>query len=400
MYKQKENRSPNRDRVLECIFRNPGISRKDTSDLTGITSATITAVVTELLREGILTELGEMEEDRGTIGRSRIALNVQPDYRYVVGVEFNYASLSGTVCDLRGNVKYSVVLPHDPEKEYITEALIRLIQRCLDSGAAPVDKIAAIGVGVPGHMSRAGTGFVGSGRYWSDLDPGIIREAFSVPVVFENNVRCMAVAQSLNHPKEAPSNFALLHVGQGMHCAHIIDDELFIGTTYGCGEIAHTIAVLDGKRCECGKRGCLQTVITESALLDNGRMLWQSDPNSNLRVLVPNPEELTLSHMRTAYELGDPAVCRVLTLALRHLAVAALNVAVLMNPEKIFLHGELFESAALQQDFLEEIRRQFEFTGNDYELGTVSYCACTPLDGAIGAAAYGVLNCLIHSDKK
>ena len=97
MYKQKENRSPNRDRVLECIFRNPGISRKDTSDLTGITSATITAVVTELLREGILTELGEMEEDRGTIGRSRIALNVQPDYRYVVGVEFNYASLSGTV---------------------------------------------------------------------------------------------------------------------------------------------------------------------------------------------------------------------------------------------------------------------------------------------------------------
>ena len=244
MYKQKENRSPNRDRVLECIFRNPGISRKDTSDLTGITSATITAVVTELLREGILTELGEMEEDRGTIGRSRIALNVQPDYRYVVGVEFNYAALSGTVCDLRGNIKYSVVLPHDPEKEYITEALIQLIQRCLDSGAAPVNKIAAIGVGVPGHMSRAGTGFVGSGRYWSDLDPGIIREAFSVPVVFENNVRCMAVAQSLNHPKEAPSNFALLHVGQGMHCAHIIDDELFIGTTYGCGEIAHTIAVL------------------------------------------------------------------------------------------------------------------------------------------------------------
>ena len=293
MYKQKENRSPNRDRVLECIFRNPGISRKDTSDLTGITSATITAVVTELLREGILTELGEMEEDRGTIGRSRIALNVQPDYRYVVGVEFNYASLSGTVCDLRGNVKYSVVLPHDPEKEYITEALIQLIQRCLDSGAVPVDQIAAIGVGVPGHMSRAGTGFVGSGRYWSDLDPGIIREAFSVPVVFENNVRCMAVAQSLNHPKEAPSNFALLHVGQGMHCAHIIDDELFIGTTYGCGEIAHTIAVLDGKRCECGKRGCLQTIITESALLENGRAIWEADPHSNLRSFAKGPEELT-----------------------------------------------------------------------------------------------------------
>ena len=210
----------------------------------------------------------------------------------------------------------------------------------------------------------------------------------------------MAVAQSLNHPKEAPSNFALLHVGQGMHCAHIIDDELFIGTTYGCGEIAHTIAVLDGKRCECGKRGCLQTIITESALLENGRAIWEADPNSNLRSFAKGPEELTLRHLLEAYELGDPAVCRMLTLALRHLGVAALNVAVLMNPEKLFLHGELFRSEAVRQDFLEEIRRQFEFTGNDYTLGTVAYCDCTPLDGAVGAAALAVLNCVIHTEKK
>ena len=400
MYKQKEIRSPNRDRVLECIFRNPGISRKDTSDLTGITSATITAVVGELLREGILTELGAMEEDKGTIGRSRIALNISPDYCYAVGAEFNYSSVTGVVCDLRGKVLYKKLLPHDPEREDITQVLMDLISDCLESAPVPREKIAVIGVGLPGHINKTQTGFIGSSRYWADFDPQALRERFPLPVVFENNVRCMAVAQGLNHPLEAPSNFALLHVGRGMHCAHIIDDELFVGTTYGCGEIAHTIAVLDGKRCECGKRGCLQTVITESALLDNGRMLWQSDPNSNLRVLVPSPEELTLSHMLTAYELGDPAVCRVLTLALRHLAVAALNVAVLMNPEKIFLHGELFESEALRQDFLEEIRRQFEFTGNDYELGTVAYCESTPLDGAIGAAAYGVLNCLIHSDKK
>ena len=400
MYKLKEIRAPNRDRVLECIFRNPGISRKDTSDLTGITSATITAVVGELLREGILTELGEMEEDRGTIGRSRIALNICPDYRYVVGVEFNYTALSGVVCDLRGGVKHSVRLPHDPEREDITQALIRLIGDCLASGAVPREKIAAIGVGVPGHMNRQGTGFVGSGRFWQDLDPQAIREAFPIPVVFENNVRCMAVAQSLNHPREAPSNFALLHVGRGMHCAHIIDDELFIGTTYGCGEIAHTIAVLDGKRCECGKRGCLQTVITDSALLENGRAIWEADANSLLRTFAADPEELTMRDLLSAYELGDPAVCRMLAQALRHLGVAALNVAVLMNPEKLFLHGELFRSSAVRQDFLEEIRRQFEFTGNDYALGTVAYCDCTPLDGAVGAAALAVLNCVIHPDKK
>lgn len=400
MYKQEEIRVPNRDRVLECVFRNPGISRKDISDLTGITPATITTVTAELLRQGILTELGEMEEDRGTIGRSRIALNICPEYRYVIGVEFNYTSLTGVICDLRGNVKHSLLLPHDPEREDITKALISLIDRCLHSGAVPEAQIAAIGVGVPGHMNRQNTGFVGSGHYWSDLDPTAIQAAFPLRVVFENNVRCMAVAQGLNHPKDAPSNFALLHVGGGMHCAHIIDDELFIGTTYGCGEIAHTIAVLDGKRCECGKRGCLQTVITETALLENGRTIWEADPYSVLRIFAKAPEALTLPNLLEAYEMGDPAVCRMLTLALRHLAVACLNVAVLMNPEKLFLHGDLFQSLTLRQDFLEEIRHQFEFTGNDYALGTVAYCGCTPLDGAVGAAALAVSNCIIHPDKK
>lgn len=400
MYKQEEIRAPNRDRVLECVFRNPGISRKDISDLTGITPATITAVAAELLRQGILTELGEMEEDRGTIGRNRIALNIRSDYLYVIGVEFNYSSLTGVLCDLRGNVKYSLLLPHDPERENITDAMIRLIENCLHSGAVPEEKIAAIGMGVPGHMNRQGTGFIGSGHFWSDLDPQAIRAAFPLKVVFENNVRCMAVAQGLNHPKEAPSNFALLHVGYGMHCAHIIDDELFIGTTYGCGEIAHTIAVLDGKRCECGKRGCLQTVITETALLENGRTIWEADPDSMLRLFAKTPEDLTFPNLLKAYEMGDPAVCRMLTLALRHLAVAALNVAVLMNPEKLFLHGNLFHSQVIRNDFLEEIRRQFEFTGNDYVLGTVAYCDCTPLDGAIGAAALAVSNCVIHPDKK
>ena len=64
------------------------------------------------------------------------------------------------------------------------------------------------------------------------------------------------------------------------------------------------------------------------------------------------------------------------------------------------LTGELSELFAQSHELEAEIRRQFEFTGNDYTLGTVAYCDSTPLDGAVGAAALAVLNCVIHTEKK
>lgn len=398
MYKAKVNKASNQDRILECLYRHPGISRKDISDITAITPATVTTTVAAMCKEGLILELGQIEEDRGTIGRSRIALGINAAYGYTVGVEFTFTSLTTCAADMAGKLLYSASIPYSPAVgEAITDLVVESIQRCLDCLALPQNKLLGIGIGVPGHMDVEEHYLVTTNEKWRDFDGQKIRQAFSCPVVFENNIRCMAARQYLHHGEHTPSTFALFHVGRGMYCANVTEDGLYIGTTYGSGEIGHTIAVRGGKRCECGKRGCLETVASETALLEKAGMLYQIDENTILRSLAPSAQQLTIEHIARAYALGEPSIRQIMMQALEYLCIATLNVAVLMNPGTIFLHGRLFNCQEIQEDFLEMVKKEFDFTGNNYRLGSVGFLRSEPTDGALGSAALAILKCVIHA---
>lgn len=395
MYKSKANKYSNRDRILECIYRNPRISRKEISDLTGITPATVTTTTAQLLHQGVIRELGEIQEDRKSIGRSRIALDICDDYGYVIGAEFTSTALTVCATDLHGHILHAHSIPHSPQvSANITALVIEHIRTCAATQTGR--PLLGIGVAVPGHVANDGRRFVRSSLDWESFSPPAVGAAFPCPVVFENNVRCMAVSAYLHAPRNTPSSFALYHIGRGMFCANVADDELYVGTTFGSGEIAHTIAVPGGKRCECGKRGCLQTIATESAILENAGILLRNGSGSLLQSLVREPEDLTIDHVISAYELGDPAVCRLLSQALQYICMSALNIAVLMNPEKLLIHGILFNNPRIRQDFLELVREQFDFTQNNYSLGTVEFLTSSPTDGAAGAASLAILKCVIH----
>ena len=397
MYKANISKSSNYDTILECIYRNPGISRKDISDLTGITPATVTTTVSAMFSDGIVEELGRMEEDRGTVGRARIALGIVPGYGYTIGAEFNLSALAVCAADLGGNLLYFKSLPYsDAQGNQITKNLIEEIQCCLNAVSRTDSRLMGIGIGLPGHIDDKGQYLISTSENWKDFDAFKIQSAFDCPVVFENNIRCVALSEYLYNPLNTPSSFALFHIGQGMFCANITEDELYIGTSYTSGEIGHTIAVPDGRKCLCGKRGCLETVANEGAIVEDCRQIYRQDPNSLLRNYAATPEELTIENVSDAYSLGDASVRRLITQALRYLCIATLNIAVLMNPEKLLLHGRLFNHPDIQTDLLEMIQKEFSFTGNSYRLGSVDFLPCRETDGALGGAALAVWKCLIH----
>ena len=397
MYKANVVKSSNYDTILECIYRNPGISRKDISDITGITPATVTTTVSAMFADGLLEELGRVEEDRGTVGRARIALGIVPTYGYTIGLEFTFTSIAVCAADLAGTLLYFHEEPYtDAMAQRITRTIIDKIRICLAAIDIPLDKILGIGIGMPGHIDESGQHLISTNDDWKDFDAKKIQASFPCPVVFENNIRCIALSEYLYHPQNTPSSFALFHIGRGMFCAHIAEDELYIGTTYGSGEIGHTIAVPDGRPCRCGKRGCLETVANEDTIVEDCMVIYRRDPNSLLRNFAETAEDLTIEHVAEAYSLGDAAVRRLVTNALRYLCIATLNIAVLMNPEKLLLHGRLFNHPNIQTDLLQMIQKEFDFTGNNYRLGSVDFLPCQETDGALGGAALAVWKCLIH----
>lgn len=398
MYRSKIRKSSNRDCILECIFRNPKISRKEISDITGITPATVTTTVAGLIREDVVLELGEMEEDQGSIGRKRIALDINPQYACAIGVEFNMTAFTVCATNLHGEILYEQCLPYtEQSNSTITEMMIEKIWECMDMPPVVGNRLVGIGIAIPGHLDPAGQKLVSTREVWSEFDASVIKAEFDCPVVFENNVRCMAVHHYLHHPGEAPASFAFFHVGLGMFCANIVDEELFIGTTYWSGEIGHTVFDPDGRRCSCGKRGCLQTIATEQSLLEQAASIYRVNESTLLHSYAKVEDELTIDHIATAYTLGDPSVRRFVAQTLKYLSVSILNIAILMNPEKLFLHGKLFNYDSIRRDLTEQVQLQLGFTKSSYQLGTVEILPCVQTDGAAGGAALAILKCMLHS---
>ncbi|SCP97520.1 Sugar kinase of the NBD/HSP70 family, may contain an N-terminal HTH domain [Anaerobium acetethylicum] len=396
LYKAKKNKTSNRTRILECLFRNPTISRTEIADLTDITPATVTTTVTQLISEGIVQEAGESNAEDSTPGRRKILIEIIPDYAYSIGIEFTQKALVLCITNLKGTVITKNIVPftEDLAKNITTEIITRLGQLIAASDIS-TNKFIGIGIAVPGHMDSDQKMMISNNRLWGSFSPDMIREAFDLPVVLENNVRCMGLSQYLFNPATTPDNFSFFHVGLGMHCAIIVEGELFSGNTYISGEIGHTIVDADGRRCECGKHGCLQTIASENWLLKIAGMLYENDSASLLKTLAASKNSITIDHITTAYEMGDAAIHGYISEALKALGITASNIAILTSPEKILLHGQLFNNKEIRRELMDLIQRQLLFVDSSYN-NIFEILPCSTIDGAIGANALSVMHFFIH----
>lgn len=386
----------NRTKILEFIFRNGPVARATIAEQTNITPATVTTTTASLIEEGIIKILGE-EEDRTEItpGRKRVLIDLNADYAYAIGIEFNEKQISLCITNLRGEVVDKITfLTTYLEISNITEFLVKQIEGLISGNEAIANKLIGIGIGMPGKLDAGATGLVEESATWKSFDPKEIKQRFRLPVIMDNNVRCMAYGQYLFSPQNTPETFAFFHLGMGMYCANMVNGEQFADDNYLAGEIGHTIVKIDGKKCECGKCGCLQTYASERWLIKAARMLMENEGSLILKNVVGS-EEMTIEHIITAYKLGDGIVRSFIVDALKCLSMAISNLSILMNPSKIFLHGRLFDDAVILNRFYTYIEENLKYMGQNY-YSHIEIVPCNPVDGAVGASAEAIQEFFIN----
>lgn len=390
MYKKKKRKLSNRSRILECVYRLAPVARTEIADETDITPATVTANVTALIGEGIIKELGEVFPEENSSGRKRVLLDINPLCGYCMGVEFTQKALVICLTDMKGQVVGKKEKAFDTGlAERITQEIAEGLECVLSEAHVSWIDIIGVGIAVPGHMDLSCTHLITNRKTWESFSPERLEARIPVPVVYENNARCMSLGEYLFHPEKAPDNFAFFHVGMGMYCAHVIDGELFLGNQYVAGEIGHTIVNESGRRCECGKYGCLQTYSSENWILKNARLLYRNHPKTYLRLLADSEEEINITHVTTAYSMGDEAVGTYISDALKYLGITISNIAIIMNPGKIFLHGQLFDNEEIRMELMDYIGRQLLFVDSSY-MDHIEILPYALSDGAIGGSALAV----------
>ncbi|MHC1748163.1 MAG: ROK family protein [Cellulosilyticaceae bacterium] len=381
----------NRTRILEFIFRNAPVSRATIAENTDITPATVTTTTAALIEENVILDLGEIEESSEiTPGRKRMLLNLNPNYHYGLGIELTEKHITFCITNLRGCIIDQIIFSTTSVNianitKLILETTTSLINRHLDIA----EEIVGIGIAVPGKLDCTTMRLVTDTAIGKALNIGTLKEHLTLPIVFENNIRAMAYGQYLFDPTNVPTDFALFQVGMGMYCANIVSGELIKENPYISGEIGHTIVQIDGRRCECGKYGCLQNYASEKWLLYAAKLLYASDASPILKSLAPSIDCLTFENILTAYALGEPIIGNYISQALKYLSMTISNILIISNPTKIYLHGHLFSNATIDQQLLDLINRDLTFMHQNYAQN-IAILPYNPMRGALGASALAI----------
>lgn len=327
----------NRSTLLRQMYRSQSMRRQELSQYTGLSSATVTHVVAELLQAGIVIESG-IEASQG--GRPRSILTINPQYGYFIGVEVGETRLHIELFDLTlhklSTISYMLALDENhPERvvQYIYEG----VQATVAEASIPLDKVIGIGIGVGGlvvQSEQVSTAYVPSWGWHSVPLATLLYERFNVPVYLDNAAKAMAQAESLFGIGQEYEYLAVLLVGTGIGAGLIIDGALYRGAHNSAGEWGHTKIELDGHLCRCGSYGCLEAYAGAPGII---RRLREVAPQSS--ILQKNDQERILAALVSAAQDGDAAAITVLKDTAHYLGIGIANLINLFNPQLIILGG-------------------------------------------------------------
>ncbi|MFI8949414.1 ROK family protein [Streptomyces sp. NPDC053750] len=323
---QQGMRRRNLARVMHTVSAEGPLSRAAVASRIGLTRAAVSTLVDELIRSGLLEELGP--ERPGRVGRPGSALAVSARGPAGIGAEVGVDHLSVCAVDLRGQVRSRVVRygsNRGRSPEPVLEQLAGLVRQVVADSEAEGLWPAGLAVAVPGLVARDARTVVRAPNLdWHDADLGALLPA-DLPLTVDNEANFGALAE-LWLGDGTPRDFLHVSAEIGIGAAVVVDGQLLRGTRGFAGELGHVPVRPDGPECACGGRGCLEQYAGESAVL---RAAGVEPGEDRVGVLAGRAAE------------GDEAVRRALRDAGTALGIALTGAVNLLDPESVVLGGAL-----------------------------------------------------------
>lgn len=248
--------------ALQAISSAEGMSRASIARMTGLTRATVSSLVAELIEDGLVVEAGT-GESRG--GKPPTLLAIATGGREVIALDLSAQPFRGTRSDLAGTVRATVTgAPGRVTGDDAVGELQRLVDELLAVEGAPV---AGIGIATPGLVDEDGLVHEASNLGWHDRPLGQELAHLDAPVWIANDADVAAMAEYAILPDGA-DDVILVRLADGVGAGVVLSGHLWRGARAAAGEIGHLVVVDDGAPCPCGLRGCLETIASTPAILE------------------------------------------------------------------------------------------------------------------------------------
>ena len=336
-------RQQNERRIIEYVVINGETSRVTLANSLGLSTATVTNIVTDLLERKLLFE---SRQEKSTVGRKTTLLQFNGDLHYLLTVEIKTdQTLKIAITNLVGKLLTSQTITCNIEvtaacqKTQVLKNIISTLTAFMNAQPEPVrKKVKMIGLCLHGMVNASKT-FDVPGLNWKNMNLTMpLQVALGIPVYAEGITRILANYE-MRFIDPSEKNVLYLNMSTGIGMVHFFDRKMVMGKTGIAGEVGHISLNLHGPQCYCGNRGCFEYYCGMNYVLQRAEALLTEENKLNpfYDMVLNQKLPLTPELLFQAQQAGSLLIHELLCSVSEYLGVGLANLYNIYDPDRIIV---------------------------------------------------------------
>ena len=349
--------------TFKTIRERGPISRTAIAKLLRLNRSTISRLVDQLMALGLVVEGAEIGPSTRRGGRRPVALELNPEAGYLIGLDLSGTNLNGGLADLNGEIivrcQGPAHLVSDGGGEENLRRLIEQTQGLVQACPDPL-RIWGVGIGAPAvTLYEEGVVTWAPALGWRDLPlKQMVEQAVGLPVFVENDANLAALGEHWRGAGQGVNDLVAIFIGTGIGAGIVWGGELYRGAHQAAGEVGYMVVNTECLGQRYDRFGCLETLASGPGIAARAKEHIKAGEGTTLLALAGRDvERVTAETVFEAARQGDAVAGTVVDETIQYLSLAVANVSCLLNPEMIIFGGGVARSADL---LLDGIRQQVD----------------------------------------
>ena len=351
----------NKSLLLNLIYKHGPISRIELARLTKLSPTTVSSLVEEIIKEGIIHETGTTSSG---VGRKMTLLNVHTDNGYVVGIELSKKSSLFVILNLRGEVIIKEKMESFIGEQAIRDNFANAIEKFIDQKKINSKLIKWIGVSIPGIIDAGQETVISSENLQIKDFPlkALLSETFDIPIHVVNDIEAAGFAERFSGAAKGKQTIVYILIDYGVGAGFVIDNQIYRGISGKAGKVSDFYYYSMEKLVE-KLRAEYSEVFTDA-----------------------RPEAVIGKFIKLALDGEEPFKAEMDEI-LHHIAKYCGNVLQLLNPEQMILSGWIASNEEITNELAKLIHLYESSSGNPT---TVKSSYWKEFGPSIGSATLGL----------
>lgn len=254
--------------------------------------------------------------------------------KYILGIDIGGTNIQFALVQSNGTIDYRYTFK--TRSFPIPEELVEAIYQHLDENNF-ISSIDGIGIGAPNGNYFTGSIDYAPNLLWKGVIPlcDLFQKKFERKAVMSNDANAAAVGEELFGHGKQYRNFVMITLGTGVGSGVIIDNQLLLGTNGYAGEFGHIRTMNNGRKCGCGRYGCLETYTSATGIMRTFEE-WKTDYSTSVLLFQ---KEVTPKEIFEAAKNGDELAVKIMDFTVTILGNALADFACFSDPQAYVLFG-------------------------------------------------------------